>query len=50
MAGVVIASAGRWDVFVYYLRIAAEDWRDVLVAAGLANEDWRARLDAELPV
>jgi hypothetical protein len=50
MAGVVLAAAGRWDVFVYYLRLATEDWRDVLVAGGLANEDWRARLDAELPV
>ena len=49
MAGVVLASAGRWDVFVYYLRLATEDWRDVLVAGGLANEDWRVRLDAELP-
>ena len=50
MAGVVLASAGQWDTFVYYLRLATEDWRDVLVAGGLANEDWRARLDAELPV
>jgi hypothetical protein len=49
MAAIVIASAGRWDTFVYYLRLAAEDWREVLMAGGLANEDWRARLDAELP-
>ena len=30
------------------LRLARADWRDVLVAAGLADEDWRHKLDAEL--
>jgi hypothetical protein len=28
--------------------IAARDWRDVLVAARLADDDWPERLDAEL--
>jgi hypothetical protein len=28
--------------------LASQDWRDVLVRAGLADEDWRSRLDAEL--
>lgn len=27
---------------------AKTDWRDLLVSAGLANEDWPARLDEEL--
>jgi hypothetical protein len=26
--------------FMHYLALAADDWRDILVAAGLANEDW----------
>lgn len=26
------------------------DWRDILLAADLANEDWPARLDQELGV
>lgn len=28
------------------LALAAEDWRDALVAGGLADEGWPARLDA----
>jgi hypothetical protein len=28
--------------------LARLDWRDVLVRADLADEDWRLRLDAEL--
>jgi hypothetical protein len=28
--------------------LALQGWRDALVAADLANEDWRDRLDAEL--
>jgi hypothetical protein len=30
------------------LREARIDWRDVLVTAGLAHEDWRERLDEYL--
>jgi len=30
------------------LNVAKADWRDVLMAAGLADEDWPARLDAAL--
>ena len=30
------------------LSLARLDWRDVLVGAGLAGEDWAARLDDEL--
>jgi hypothetical protein len=36
---------GRLDA---QLREALIDWRDVLVAAGLAHEDWPERLDADL--
>jgi hypothetical protein len=28
--------------------LAEQDWRDVLVRADLADEDWPSRLDAEL--
>ncbi|MGN6609755.1 MAG: hypothetical protein ACTHMS_22430 [Jatrophihabitans sp.] len=28
--------------------LAALDWRDALVRAGLADEDWPSRLDVEL--
>jgi hypothetical protein len=31
------------------LRLLTLDWRDVLVAGELADADWPARLDAELP-
>ena len=30
------------------LDLAAIDWRDVLVRAGLGDEDWPSRLDSEL--
>jgi hypothetical protein len=30
------------------LELAAQDWRDLLVAAGLANGDWPQRLNDEL--
>jgi hypothetical protein len=47
-AAIVIASAGQWDRFLSVFRLLKLDWRDVLVAGGLANADWPARLDAEL--
>jgi hypothetical protein len=28
--------------------LATQDWRDVLVRAGLADDDWRSLLDIEL--
>jgi hypothetical protein len=49
MAAIVLASAGQWQRFVYFIRLVAQDWRDVLVDGGLADEDWRDRLSAELP-
>ena len=30
------------------LTLSTRDWRDVLVAAGLADDDWPTRLDQEL--
>jgi hypothetical protein len=44
----VLASAGQWDRFLSIVRLLRLDWRDVLVAGGLANADWPARLDEEL--
>jgi hypothetical protein len=49
MAAVVLASDGRWERFLAELRLLTEDWRDVLIAGGLAGAGWRARLEAELP-
>jgi hypothetical protein len=49
MAAVVLASQGRLDRFFPLFRLLKVDWRDVLVAGGLADEDWPSRLDAELP-
>jgi hypothetical protein len=48
-AAIVLASAGRWDRFLSVFGLLKLDWRDVLVAGGLANADWPTRLDAELP-
>jgi hypothetical protein len=47
-AAVVILARGNVGRLKANLSLATTDWRDVLVAAGLANEDWPSRLDAEL--
>jgi len=47
-AAVVLASRGHWDRFKSMLRLLRLDWRDVLMARGLGQDDWRAVLDAEL--
>lgn len=49
MAAVVLASEGRLDRFISLFRLLQVDWRDALVAGGLAGDDWPDRLDAELP-
>jgi hypothetical protein len=41
MAAIVLATAGQWQRFVYFIRLVAEGWHDVLVDGGLADEDWR---------
>lgn len=48
-AALVLGAAGRWNRFEQQLRRLELDWRDVLVVGGLADEDWPARLAAELP-
>jgi hypothetical protein len=48
LTAIVLASAGQWDRFLSIVRLLRLDWRDVLVAGGLANADWPARLDEEL--
>ncbi len=43
-AAVILASSGDLRRFEHNAAVAESDWRDVLVFAGLANEDWRERL------
>ena len=47
-AAVVLVAGGNYFDFERAAREAESDWRDVLVAAGLANEDWPERLDEQL--
>jgi hypothetical protein len=48
-AALVLGAGGKWNRFEQQLRRLERDWRDVLVAGGLADEDWPARLAEELP-
>jgi hypothetical protein len=47
-AAVVLASHGHWDRFKSMVGLLRLDWRDVLMAGGLGQDDWRAVLDAAL--
>lgn len=47
-AAIVLLARGDRDRLDTALRLAALDWRDLLVDAGLAHSDWSDRLDAEL--
>lgn len=47
-AAVVLASHGDPEAFEEQADLAEVDWRDVLVAAGLADDDWSDRVDAAL--
>jgi hypothetical protein len=47
-AAIVLLAAGDIGRFRHAIDLAAADWRDVLVASGLADEDWKVRLDREL--
>jgi hypothetical protein len=47
-AAVVIWGRGDLDRIRNAQELALQDWRDVLVRAGLAEDDWRLKLDAEL--
>ena len=42
---IIIIAAGNMNRFLDAIQLAELDWRDVLVAAGLANGDWATRLD-----
>jgi hypothetical protein len=48
-AALVLGAGGKWNRFEQQLRRLERDWRDVLIVGGLADEDWPARLSAELP-
>jgi hypothetical protein len=48
-AALVLGAAGKLNRFEQQLRRLQRDWREMLAAGGLADEDWPARLDAELP-
>ncbi len=47
-AAIVLLAGGDLARFRGARDLARADWRDVLVAAGLADDDWSAKLDAEL--
>jgi hypothetical protein len=47
-AAVVLLAAGDYAAFERSAEQAEIDWRDVLVAAGLAHGDWPERLDEQL--
>ncbi|RDI59655.1 hypothetical protein [Nocardia pseudobrasiliensis] len=47
-AAIVLLANGSATEFRRAVNLAKRDWRDVLVDADLASEDWPARLDAEL--
>jgi hypothetical protein len=48
-AALVLGAGGKWNRFEQQLRRLERDWREVLMVGGLADEDWPARLSAELP-
>jgi hypothetical protein len=47
-SAIVLCAGGDLVRLRCAVRLASADWRDVLVSAGLADDDWPARLDAEL--
>lgn len=47
-AALVLASHGRRDRFESMVHLLRIDWRDVLMAGGVGQDDWRAVLDDEL--
>ncbi len=47
-AAIVLTAAGRLADLHDAIALAQIDWRDVLMNAGLANEDWPTRLDDHL--
>jgi hypothetical protein len=47
-AAIVLLAQGSLHRFHEAVRLALTDWRDLLVAAGLAHESWPDRLQTEL--
>jgi len=47
-AAIVLLANGTLSGFREAVELAKTDWRDLLVAAELAHEDWPARLDDAL--
>ena len=47
-ASLVLAASGDLERFVACVELLRLDWRDALVAGGLADANWPERLDAEL--
>ncbi|MBE8519647.1 hypothetical protein ILP97_19450 [Amycolatopsis sp. H6(2020)] len=47
-AAIILLARGDIQRFRDAVTLSTQDWRDVLVAADLAHEDWPARLDWEL--
>lgn len=47
-AAIVLVASGRLTDLHDAIALAQVDWRDLLLNAGLANQDWPTRLDAQL--
>jgi hypothetical protein len=47
-ASVVLWAQGDWGRLEEAADVAQQDWRDALVRAGLADDDWPSRLDVAL--
>ncbi|MCO1575879.1 hypothetical protein M8C13_08925 [Crossiella sp. SN42] len=47
-AAIVLLAAGDLARFRQAVTLSRTDWRDVLIAAGLANTDWATQLDQVL--
>jgi hypothetical protein len=47
-AAIILLARGDIQRFRDAITLSTQDWRDVLVTADLAHEDWPARLDQEL--
>jgi hypothetical protein len=48
LAAVVLGSGGQLRLLHELIELSRLDWRDALVAGGLANEDWPSILDIRL--
>ena len=48
VAAIVLAADGRLDGIDAGFRLAEQDWRDLLVAADLANEVWQTVMNSRL--